>query len=95
MISKGIFLYHTFYKPIHLSACSPHDQAILSQIIHYFITEGGTDYPLSTILQSLGIPLSSLYSIYSIIQQLPRGSAPRRVASGTPRLTSNVLCQSE
>lgn len=70
VVSKGIFLYHSFYKPIHLSDCSPHDQAILTQIIHYFTTEGGTDYPLSTILQSLGIPLSSLSSIYSTIQQL-------------------------
>lgn len=70
IVSKGIFLFHMFYKPVHIPSGSAFEKNILSKIIHYCRKTPGDDHSLSTILQSCGVPQSSLFSVYSLLSRL-------------------------
>ena len=85
IVSKGIKIYLSFYKPKHIFAPdSIMDKECLSVISSYFSECNETEAPLATILQSKNIPKSSFPFFQRCISSYtPEDGLSLKVVDGT------------
>ena len=89
IISKGIKIYHSYYKPKH--AASPRsaiEKAYLDAVSSYFSEFRGSEAPVSSILCWKRIPLSSSYAFQRCIGSFsPENGVGIRVSNGETHVT--------
>ena len=89
IISKGIKIYHSYYKPKH--AASPRsaiEKAYLDAVSSYFSEFRGSEAPVSSILCWKRIPLSSSYAFQRCIGSFsPENGVGIRVTNGETHVT--------
>ena len=69
-VSKGILLYHDFYKPHHIYNLSPHEQRIVEVVVRTLSQSSSNEILLQDLLNQNSIPLSSLPDYRQLLQQL-------------------------
>lgn len=69
-VSKGILLYHDFYKPHHIYNLSPHEQEIVDTVVRTLSQSPSNEILLQDLLNHNSIPLSSLPDYRQVLQQL-------------------------